>query len=254
MFSLLHFKNITTHLPPHTIYCHLLVTSTTNYLKLPAPSGCIKLKLYSCIKTEAHDTFALVLFSVSTNMIEAKSFCNFWNPNVFKPWVQLLPSLPQGFGYLGLGLDFGVAVWPQARQLGGKSCVRKSHEKWGLTSHALHLCLAGLHVSCPGQPMMQWCWCPSATDWYGALNSQLTADLAQVKGLWGPSLAMVSPSLPALLSSSAAGSPCSLEQPALATPWWQSAVSSAAWLMRIESLPWLHPWGIMFQITAVCSP
>ena len=156
MFSLLHFKNIAAHLPPHTIYCHLLVTSTTKHLKLPAPSGCIKLELYSCIKTERHDTFALVPFLVSTNMIEIKSFCNFCNPNVFKPWVQLLfPSLPQGSGCLGLGLDFHAAVWPQVTAVWKELCEKAP---WEL----------GPALACFAL-VFSWATCPSSRPSYAAV-------------------------------------------------------------------------------------
>lgn len=74
-FSLYYLQNRDAHLPPHAINCHLLVTSTTNYLKLPAPSGW--LGLYTYIKTEGHDTFVLVQFLVTTNMTEIKSCRNF---------------------------------------------------------------------------------------------------------------------------------------------------------------------------------
>lgn len=131
----------------------------------------MKLELCSCMKIEGQDTFALVLFSVSADMIEIKSFCNFWNPDVFKSWVQLLHSHPLGFFCLGLGLDFGAVVWPQVGQLCRKSFVRKSQAKLGLPHVAFDLCLAGLLVPCLGQAVPQ---CHlSAMDLCGGLNSWL---------------------------------------------------------------------------------
>lgn len=126
----------------------------------------------------------------------------------------------------------------------GQTAVQKelcsmSHEKRGLPCPALQFCLAGLLVPCPGQAVPQQCWHLSAADLCGAPSScwhqTRSAHHEQVRRLWGQSLAIMSPSLAASLSSSAVGWPWSLEQSALDRAWWNSAVSSAAWRRRIES-------------------
>lgn len=200
MFSLLclHFR--AAHLSPHTINCHLLVTSTASYLKLLAPSGWFE--LYSYINTEGHDIFVLVQFSVSTNMTETKSSCNFWKPNAFKPWVYFFLQNPRG-------------LLPRLKSRSCCSCVtsgqtavqkqpcKMSHEKQGLPCSSCALFWPSWATSQAGTSLLQTCVVVSTP------GSHQTCS-AHHEQVWGQSLAVMSPSLPTSLSSSAVGWPWSL--------------------------------------------
>lgn len=130
---------------------------------------------------------------------------------------------PPGVCCLGLNLDVGAAVWPQVRQVCRMSCAERAMRR--------EVCPAPLCSSCP----LSWPSCATAVlaplcyrVWYSELllTSDLLSHHEQVRGLWGQSLAVMSPSLPASLSSSTVGWPWSLEQSALDAAWWNSAVSS----------------------------
>lgn len=153
---------------------------------------------------------------------------------------------PPGVCCLGLSLDFGAAVWPQVRQLCRKSCAERAMRS--------EVCPALLCNSCPGQAVPQQCWLLSATDLCATRNScsHQTCSLTMNRGgdsggtFWQSCLHPCLPHFrPQLLADLDLWSSLPLMKLGgiLLCPQTQED-----WI-----LPWLHPWGIIFQICVVCS-